>query len=345
MSAPDDNEGTKRARADELQTQVMQKEKIFDNYADILTDVQQVNDSDFDLPNSSFLIGKYLPTDKVGDRYWQEFIQMPGGPTDALGQKMMDFDRFYAWSEQKNRDQQYLSFLQLGAAFIDPKDPGSKERAFAIFPELQSVPHKRATKITKLNLMLHRILSAGFISSREEAAFIFELLKPESQIPVLPIWSEILGTNNVLKAIAASAGIGTGALEKQVNSTGYSIFNPYRYVGKADQTLDGTNNNDPQFKLKIVICKRLIPGLANATDDALIGFLEGLGQRGIPGNAETNVRKLLQQQTKERATGIQANGRLLPYTGPASAWRGIGYGVNGAALTQQGGANTGFQKW
>jgi hypothetical protein len=301
------NNGVKAARAAATAQGIRNQQLKFDNYADVLMDAKPYNQNELDVPNSAFMIGQFLPVDSDFDRKMLTWLTLPSdeGMTAAqraafgnvsFGSKQQPTQLLMDWSEEKYQQAQYRGILDLAAMLIDPTDPRSQEKAFALYPELREIPEQRSLKIMKMHMMMEAIIRSGTITSREENEFIYQLLDPKSIIPVLPPWVEIvsrtygtgggLDVTGTISAVPGSlTGLGAGVQAsmsvlqfRNGNSDAYGLFNPWFYSLKPQ---DGEMDADPQLRLKFLIMRRLYPALRKAESNTeLLNVLKKLYNRG-----------------------------------------------------------------
>lgn len=284
----------RQARANAASAGIRRQANKFDNYADILLDAKPYNSSKFDLPTSPFTKGQYLPRNEEMDRRLAAWFSLPEGGSQSedgqvmnWGQKTQPTELLLDYAESKYAQAEYRALLDLGSLLIDPTDPRSQEQAFAIMPEMRDVPRERSVKIYKMHFMLEAILRTGTITSQEELFFIYQLLNPKSQIPLLPTWMELVTSSysdnpaGDLRATVLLTNDGSpmnednatlkGRQYRNGNTTPYSIFDPWTHT-LAPQA--GDKAMDAQLRIKFVIMRRLFPAIRKA--DASDGYLEKL---------------------------------------------------------------------
>jgi hypothetical protein len=238
-----------------------------------------------------------MDVDRKADTNFKDLMSIMSLEPAELGlsttaQMQVPVEALVAYNQQKRDQAVYRNTLNLGALLVDPKEPSTTKRAFAILPELRKVPEERLIKMTKLAIMIESILRSGEITSRQEFMLIYQLLDPRATIPEKYPWTELVES-------AGQQNVGTNGrmnLYWAMNPFNflkrgeYKPYNPGNGVNGDDdfeepqsQEISGFKVTGSQLKLKFVILRRLFPALKNSGDADLIMVLKAL----YPGDGGT----------------------------------------------------------
>ena len=263
---------------------------IGEDFSDILLDARTFNDTNLDIPNSQWFKGQYIPVDRKADTDRRDLMRVMGASNEELGLdekaiRSVPVNEIVTMNQQLRNNAQYLNLLNLGALGVDPKDPNTSRRWFAILPELRAIPEQRLVKMHKLAMMLDHILRSGVITSRKELSLIYQLLDPRSIIPEKFPWVDLVESTEKRNFDGKQGKL-------------YWIMNPFNFLerGKAGAKAVGVNvdfgimdndgaawidvNGTPvsqtQFKLKAIILRRLFAGVKDSTPSQIADVLRAL---------------------------------------------------------------------
>lgn len=260
-----------------------------DDFSDLLLDVDNFGDNNLDIPNSQWFKGQYMPVNRQADSNMRDFMDIMGASNEQLGiagnaQRQVPIDMIVKFAQSRRDMSERRNELNLAALLVDPKDPRTTERAFALYPELRSVPEQRMIRMAKLSMMIEQILRSGVVSSRKENVLVYQLLDPRSKIPSEYPWVELVKSAGDKKTSGQE-----GYLYWQMNPFNHldrGQFRPaagvvpgtYNHDYGADvvRTAAGVEMSGIQFKLKAILLRRLYPALYRADDAAILQVLSAL---------------------------------------------------------------------
>lgn len=293
-----------------------------DDFSDILLDAGQMNETGLDIPNSAFFKGNYIPVDRKADTNFRDLMSILGSDPVDLGLHKdakldVPVEAIVAYNQKQRDKAVYRNTLNLAALLVDPKDPSTSKRAFALIPELRKVPEERLIKQTKLALMIESILRSGEITSRQEFMLVYQLLDPRAHIPEKYPWIELVESTDVAK----QNRVGKANL--------YWVMNPFSYLERGTYLnndvnvesgviVDRAGNNvwingaavtQNQLKLKFILLRRLFPALKNSTNGQLKTVLEALYPDPVlPGGNLKQFTRVFRDIHQKNNTGIFING-------------------------------------
>lgn len=246
----------------------------------------------------------------------KQYLQQQGADkktaTGPLGQIYVDKDDLLALQRKKD-DETYLRELSMAQLLI-ADDPAlrqiSAEKAYKIYPELQTVPEEAHKKYVGMQASLRTILRDGIIRGKDDNQLILSILDPAFVMPLFPLYDmdgkilEKVYNISGMDKYADTAISGVKLKNKPGSSTGEKIvdsdyvkinifytatpkadsdeakrlrrrgiFNPVRYA-PVDSTIVNSGYDEPTRKrnllTKLLIMKRLYPQLKNAKFDTLM---------------------------------------------------------------------------
>jgi hypothetical protein len=166
-------------------------------------------------------------------------------PTDQIIDRAM-------WSKEQEL---YLGQLALAEKLIDAKNPETQEKAYALFPQLQSVPDEYYQEQMALQEALRTLLRDGQIRGQEDNALIARICADDFVLPMLPAWDP--------------SGIIVGQIDafRELMRRGYQrgLFSPRQWGSDLTQS----DEMKEQRKVKTLILRRLYPGLRDAPKQTL----------------------------------------------------------------------------
>lgn len=162
------------------------------------------------------------------------------------------------WLKEKKNQQEYLLEAQLGTFLVDPKRPETQDKAFSMFPELKEYPDAHFHNTLAMQEALRTMLRDGVVGSKEDHAMILEMVREDYALPVFPAWDpegQILG-HTLATSSTVDSLLGMQAL---------GLFNPRRHG--VDSSRMSTAAKNFNRRLKVMILKRLYPGLRDKNDE------------------------------------------------------------------------------
>jgi hypothetical protein len=202
-----------------------------------------------------------------------------------LGQMMVDKDDLQALKRKKD-DEAYLRELSMAQLLI-ADDPAlrqiSAEKAYKIYPELQTVPEDAHKKYVGVQASLRTILRDGIIRGKDDNQLMLSVLDPLYMLPLFPLWDMDGKITNKVAANDGSRGnpflFFSNYLSTKPQNTAAGVayandqrrrglFNPVRYVAIDEFTTLAAHNQDSHVRnkySKLFIMQRLYPQLKNAS--------------------------------------------------------------------------------
>ncbi len=209
-------------------------------------------------PVDAFHVGEWLRPGKRDTEMTirQELIDQGGNA--AAGKTpfgLMTVDNgVMDWIVDKKDQEAALARLSFATYLIDPTDPRSQEHAYALFPEMRSVPDQYHHRILAICEALRTILRDGQIRGKEDHALIMFICGPKFVIPTHPAWDP--------------EGMLSGMANDKINNNEYNyrlgIFNPYNWGAYFDPKATSAYGpadagHQKQLNLKCMILKRCYP--------------------------------------------------------------------------------------
>lgn len=214
---------------------------------------------------ASGMVGRYARSDpRDTDKLIKQ--QLARDPRQFGTVQATDDDVSYMKS--KKDEEYYMRTLKLGQYLIDPERPETQDHAFAIFPALKEYPDEFHRDNLAIQEALRTMLRDGKLGGQEDHELIMHICRPDFELPIFPIWDPqglTLTGDGDLKG-AFQEYLNTGL--KNAMATGF--LSPRKW--------DATNAkaSDLQLKLKVMILRRLYPGLRQKDNDEIGQFLKTL---------------------------------------------------------------------
>jgi len=206
-------------------------------------------------PITASHMGRYLrPDERDTDMQIRKSMiqQAPGYGAGSTPYGMMTVGpEVIDYFKQKKEQEAYVTELALGEYLIDSKRPETQEKAYAIFPELMSVPDEWYQTNLALQEALRTLLRDGQIRGPDDNSLIAKIVRDDFLLPLLPAWDP---SGVIVQNLDAF---------KELMSKGYrrGIFNP-RQWGMMESV-----DKEEQRKIKRLILRRLYPGLRESDDN------------------------------------------------------------------------------
>ncbi len=201
-----------------------------------------------------------------------------GGATE-FGHMSVDGKRLIDYMHEKKDQEQHLKSLRLIEQAIDPKNPATQDHVYAIYDELITVPRQYHLNELAIQEGLREMLHHGRINGKQDNELILRILQPDFQLPVTPLWD-------------ASGKILAGIVDQQGRSAALQagIFSPRHYGWD-----DPIGASKVQLALKVMIVRRLYPGLREKSDDAVKLFISSLASDTSMGPDGSNAANRTKQ--------------------------------------------------
>jgi len=173
----------------------------------------------------------------------------------TAGQEVIDY------LKAKKDQEEYWYELKLAGYLIDEKRPETQDNAFGIFPELREVPEQYHTQNLAMQEAIRTMLRDGKISGKEDNSLIAHIIREDYVLPIFPAWDPeglIVGSETLKPEL----------LKMQYLNASKGIFSPRQWGVDAQAAMDTI-----QKKIKIMLLKRLYPGLRDQKDDDIFRSL------------------------------------------------------------------------
>jgi hypothetical protein len=210
-------------------------------------------------PVDHLFTGNYIRTDDKQDEYMQ-FLGNLQNKQIAINPK-----EIYEYGQDKLAAEQFVNELRLGTYLVDPKNPDTQDRAFAIFPELKEYPEEFHAQNLAIQEALRTMIRDGVLRGREDHALVMYLVREDTVIPVNPIWDP------------------EGLLIKDAQMLAAKNMNSYKGLGLFNPTKYGSSGPSPEFEtqmyVKALLLKRLYPGLKESSVEDVKRFMKVLGAK------------------------------------------------------------------
>jgi len=224
--------------------------------------------------HQSNIRGRFLKPSSKDDRL---AIAARLGPITPFGVQIAD-DSIIDIVQEKQQQEVRAAELALASYAADPDDPASLERVYNMWPELRSIPEEQHTDDLLIQETIRTMLRDGGLGGPEDNKVMFHLLKPDTEIPIFPLWDP--------------TGIYISKLMEDLKPSDISkIFNPDNndanvnlglwgqyFIQKDPRIIDQRSQQywDFQKKLKILILRRCYHGFKKTPDTIVDTFVDRL---------------------------------------------------------------------
>jgi len=183
-----------------------------------------------------------------------------GGGTGLTpwGQMYTTGEEELRWLQEKKNQEVLNQEMKLGSYLIDEKRPESQDRAFELYPELKEYPESYRNQNLYMQEALATILRDGKLTNREDNRFLQFIFRPDTELPLTPLWDP----EGVMLAGAVKQPSFLKALPEYLK---LGLFSPRKYSASELEA-----NKILQQKIKIMIARRVYPGLRDKEDDYII---------------------------------------------------------------------------
>jgi hypothetical protein len=215
-------------------------------------------------PTEALTMGKWIAKDPRDTRMKNlRDLNQKGG----LGTIQAPTEEALSWIEDKQNQIYQQSLLRLATALIDPNNPESQERAYAIMPSLQKVPESHLKDEVAMQMSLNSILRDGVLRGPEDLQFIFHILDPNVELPLNPLWDLSGAFNDEIEKARKAVTI----------SLKSGIFSPFKYGTTIAE--NDTDMAKAQLPIKTAIVKRLFPAFRNKSTATIQDFINDISVR------------------------------------------------------------------
>jgi len=185
----------------------------------------------------------------------------PAGSTPfgimTAGQEVVDY------LKEKKDQESYWEELRLAGYLIDSDKPDTQDHAFNVFPELKEVPEQYHVQNLAIQEALRTLLRDGRIAGKDDNSLIYHIIRPDFQLPIFPAWDPeglIIGDQQLKSELLAL----------QYANAKAGLFSPRNWgIKDASRQMEAV-----QKKIKMMLLRRLYPGLKNKSDDYLMVLMK-----------------------------------------------------------------------
>jgi len=163
---------------------------------------------------------------------------------------------------KKTKDQEYLNMLNfVSNAAVDLDDPDTQEYLYNMAPELKYVPDQYVEQVAGTQLFIRNLLRDGKIRGKKDLLVVWDLLNPNRDIPLAPIWdSSGIILDTVLSSTTLKDLIQTSWNSEKTWNNPFDWWSAASEDEKKWQTgIEEAYKNELQRKLKIMLVRRLFP--------------------------------------------------------------------------------------
>jgi hypothetical protein len=277
---------------------------------------QKAGITDNRYPQAGYEVGHWVqPDERDTDMKMRTELIGTGNTTGGTpfgvmtaGQEVIDY------LKAKKDQEEYWYELKLAGYLIDEKRPETQDNAFGIFPELREVPEQYHTQNLAMQEAIRTMLRDGKISGKEDNSLIAHIIREDYVLPIFPAWDPeglIVGSEQLKPEL----------LKLQYVNASKGIFSPRKWGVDAKAAME-----DIQKKIKIMLLKRLYPGLRDQSD---VDIFRSLIVRQSP----------LELTDKGAGMGISNDPKALwtymsgAQTGPAAFAKAFAHASSSAAAT------------
>lgn len=172
------------------------------------------------------------------------------------------------YMKSKKEQEYYWRSLRLGQYLIDAERPETQDHAFAVFPELKDYPDEYHRDNLAVQEALRTMLRDGKLGGKEDHELIMHICRPDFELPIFPVWDPqgltLTGEGDLKTAFQNYISYGL----KNATQTGF--FSPRKWNADAG----AQQASELQQKLKIMILRRLYPGLRDKDNEEISRFLK-----------------------------------------------------------------------
>lgn len=255
---------------------------------------------------TDFTRGRWTRPDKYDTRFR---TRLELGNESALGYQTVgqeDLD----YLERKKAQGTFIDLTNLASYLIDPNEPMTQERAYGIFPELETYPDELFQEELSIQMVLRELLKTGMLKGKQDHELIFRIIQPDYKLPIFPLWDP---TGEISKQLALSADwrMLYGEMSEGVFA---GIFNPRKWQS-IENAYDGREAADQriQFVIKTMILCRLYPGIRKIVlplmkqNKIAVKDTEGW-MSGLRANGASNIADMLVMGSQHSAKHIANTG-------------------------------------
>jgi len=216
------------------------------------------------------LTGRFIPYDeKDTDMKLLRQIQDDQNRTQ-FGTVAVDPKMLIDYYKGKKNQTDYTKFLTLGSLMIDEKDPSSQKRAYQVIPELEKIPEAFFQEQFAFQASIYQMLRDGQIRGKEDLETLSFLARQDVMLPLTPLWD--------LNGFIVDSIKGTKEWKAyQLKMTQKGYFNPFNWNPKGPANSVPDEMKAVQKLAKIVLFRRLLPGLRNADEKEADRIITALG--------------------------------------------------------------------
>jgi hypothetical protein len=263
---------SKRERVQQVAQSIERKDELGQGGETVLDPKYYAKNDMFQ--NKSFMVGRFMPKDKEFDTYLKARRELVDQSDKAAAGKtpygvLTVGDDVIHGIMRKKETEEYMRFLGLGEALIDPDDPRTYERAYAILPELREVPDAWFKEQLALCIALRTLLMQGEIKGPDDHALVLRICHPDFLLPITPLWDP---SGMVIKKLAESKDTFDALVKLWSNKDiekGY--FSPRNF----GHSLGDDAVLKIQHEIKKAIVNRLYPGVKKGVIN-VAAFLDGV---------------------------------------------------------------------
>lgn len=225
-----------------------------------------------------------------------------GGNT-PFGQMGVDGQTLVKYAKEKKDQGAYIKSLRLAEQLIDPLNPATQDLAYSIYDELLKKPQQQHLEELAILEGLRQLLILGRISGRKDNELVLRILQPDFVLPFTPLWD---ADGQIVDTLATQAGR-TKSLESGLFSPrhwGWSIL-----AGPA--VVPGEPHNPMQLDAKVIIVRRLYPGMRKKTVEVVKAFIKAMAEDLTSTAANGATPQRFTSQTISRPAGILAADKYM----------------------------------